>query len=169
MRGRSRSPSKETGNKKKTRRDKKRHFNLLMEFDVDQISREYSSGILPWGSFLFFSLFADGKRCHQRGMPRMDTDLIREDDGSPSIARSSKTCTKITVKRQTILCIVSSSQSVKNYQASAALCIFFKAWKCQFFRLKSRDAFSHILQEDFKRLKKNVKEGSLCRHRPLVS
>ena len=30
---------------------------------------------------------------------------------------------------------------------------FFKAWKCQFFRLKSRNAFSHILQEDFIQLK----------------
>lgn len=50
-------------NKRKTRRDKKRHFNLLMEFDVDQISREYSSGMLPWGSILFF-FFADEKRCH---------------------------------------------------------------------------------------------------------
>lgn len=96
MRGRSRYSSKEC-NKRKTRRDKQRRFNLLMEFDVDQINREFFVRYLSLGSC---------KRNYTHSSFQYDRRPI---NGAPF-----QTCNEITVKRQTILYIVFLSQSVKN-------------------------------------------------------
>jgi hypothetical protein len=59
-----------------------------MEFDVDQISREYSSAyLLPWGSI--FSRMGKILKKYATNTVRMDIVVEtwkKKDDGSPSIA-----------------------------------------------------------------------------------